>query len=106
MFYTMRRPAILIPTAIAAVVLFAMPFAGRANDSASLVTGATDPARQRLDTRLRREGYTLVGELRRKGDFIIVTANRGSAPWRLVVDHRSGEIIGRKPIDWMLPDSE
>ena len=62
------------------------------------LAGANDTMRGRAETRLERAGFELVGEPRRKGDFLIVTATRESVSWRLVVDGRSGEIVGQKPL--------
>ena len=56
--------------------------------------------------RLERAGFELVGAPRRKGDFLIVTATRESVSWRIVVDHRSGEIVGQRPIGHAPPASE
>jgi hypothetical protein len=53
-------------------------------------------ARVRLEARLQSQGYAVTGETRRKGDFIILTASRSNAPWRLVVDGRTGEIVGQR----------
>lgn len=62
------------------------------------VANANETARGRAELRLERAGFELVGEPRRKGDFLIVTATRESIAWRLVVDGRSGEIVGQKPL--------
>lgn len=60
--------------------------------------GANEAARGRAEARLERAGFELVGEPRRKGDFLVITATRESLSWRIVVDQRSGEIVGQKPI--------
>ncbi len=69
---------------------------------------AQEPAGQenrrgRAEIRLERAGFELVGEPRRKGDFLIVTATRESVSWRIVVDRRSGEIVGQRPIGYAPP---
>ncbi|MFM9973032.1 MAG: hypothetical protein ACKVON_00480 [Beijerinckiaceae bacterium] len=45
-----------------------------------------------------REGFTLTGNIRRRGQLVTVSAERRGAPWRLVLDASTGEIIGRKPL--------
>jgi hypothetical protein len=75
-----------------------MPGAAIAAEASPLSAGYTQSITARLETRLTREGYILIGEPRRKGDFVILTASRASVPWRLVVDGRTGEIIGQKPL--------
>ncbi len=60
--------------------------------------GANETVRARAEARLERAGFELVGEPRRKGDFLVITATRESLSWRIVVDQRSGEIVGQKPI--------
>jgi hypothetical protein len=54
--------------------------------------------RTRVEQALRRESFTLVGEVRRKGQLVIVTAVQQGVPWRLVIEGGSGEIIGRRPL--------
>ncbi len=61
-------------------------------------TGADEAGRGRAEARLERAGFELVGEPRRKGDFLVIIATRESVSWRIVVDQRSGEIVGQKPI--------
>jgi hypothetical protein len=75
-----------------------LPKAALAAEAAPLSAGYTQTIPSRLETRLTRDGYVLIGEPRRKGDFVILTASRASVPWRLVVDGRTGEIIGQKPL--------
>jgi hypothetical protein len=54
--------------------------------------------RVRIEQALRRESFTIVGESRRKGQLIIVTAVQQGVPWRLVIEGGTGEIIGRRPL--------
>ncbi len=61
-------------------------------------SGLSETRRGRAEARLERAGFELVGAPRRKGDFLIVTATRESISWRIVVDQRSGEIVGQRPI--------
>jgi hypothetical protein len=75
-----------------------MPKAVLAAEAAPLSAGYTQSIPSRLESRLTREGFVVIGEPRRKGDFVILTASRASVPWRLVVDGRTGEIIGQKPL--------
>jgi hypothetical protein len=75
-----------------------LPQAALAAEASPLSAGYTQSIPSRLETRLTREGFVLVGEPRRKGDFVILTASRASVPWRLVIDGRTGEIIGQKPL--------
>ena len=59
---------------------------------------AGEAARSRAETRLQRAGFELVGEAKRKGDFVILNATRDSIAWLFVIDGRSGEIVGQKPL--------
>jgi hypothetical protein len=54
--------------------------------------------RDQVARRLAKDGYTLLGEPRRKGQFVVAVAMRGGAPWRLVIDAASAEIVGRKAV--------
>ncbi len=69
-----------------------------AQETTPLSAAYTHSIPNRLEMRLVREGFTAVGEWRRKGDFVVVTASKASIPWRLVLDGRTGEIIGQKPL--------
>ncbi len=69
-----------------------------AQENTPLSAAYTQSIPSRLETRLVREGFTAVGDWRRKGDFVVVTASKASIPWRLVLDGRTGEIIGQKPL--------
>ncbi len=89
----LRRSFLLLLSSIAL-----LPKAAFAAEASPLSAGYTQSIPSRLETRLIREGYVLIGEPRRKGDFVILTASRASVPWRLVVDGRTGEIIGQKPL--------
>ncbi len=75
-----------------------MPGAARAAEAMPLSAGYTQSIPSRVETRLLREGFVLVGDYRRKGDFVVLTASKASVPWRLVLDGRTGEIIGQKPL--------
>jgi hypothetical protein len=63
-----------------------------------LASVAPDADQQRLQRALRRDGFVLVDDARRKGQMIIVTGMQRSVPWRLVIDVQSGEIVGRRPL--------
>jgi hypothetical protein len=54
--------------------------------------------REQVARRLAKDGYALIGEPRRKGQFMVAVAVRGGAPWRLVIDTASAEIVGRKAV--------
>jgi hypothetical protein len=69
-----------------------------AQEAAPLSAAYTQSIPSRLETRLVREGFVSIGDWRRKGDFVVVTASKSSVPWRLVLDGRTGEIIGQKPL--------
>lgn len=60
--------------------------------------GLTDAERIAIGQRLRRENFTLAGDIRRKGTLILAIAVQHGIPWRLVIDSQTGEIIGRRPI--------
>jgi hypothetical protein len=83
-----------------------LPRQARAAEAAPLAAGFGDLGRSRLESQLSREGFALTGEARRKGDFIIVTASKSNAPWRLVLDGRTGEIIGQRPLGGAIPVSD
>jgi hypothetical protein len=87
-----RRHLLLLPAALL------LPGNALAAEAAPLTASIGDMARVRLEARLQAQGYTMTGETRRKGEFLIVTANRSNAPWRLVVDGRTGEIVGQRLI--------
>ncbi len=61
-------------------------------------SGVADAERGVIAARLRRDSFTISGEPRRKGQLIIVVATQQGMPWRLVIDSRSGEIIGRRAL--------
>jgi hypothetical protein len=69
-----------------------------AAEAAPMAAGFGEAGLLLLEGRLRREGYALLGDVRRKGPLVIITASRANASWRLVMDSRSGEIIGRRPM--------
>lgn len=56
----------------------------------------TGTVRARLEDVLAKSGYRLTGDLRRKGQLISTVAERDGATWKLVLDGKSGEIIGRR----------
>jgi hypothetical protein len=82
----------------------AQPPAARAAEAATpapadgLPSAFTEAERTRISERLRREDFLPVGEPRRKGTLVILVAVRQDVPWRLVLDGRSGDIIGRRPM--------
>jgi hypothetical protein len=47
--------------------------------------------------RLAKSGFQLNGDLRHKGQFILLNATKEGADWRLVLDGNTGEIIGKRP---------
>jgi hypothetical protein len=61
-------------------------------------TGLSEAERLAIGRRLGREKFTLTGDIRRKGPMIVALAVQQGAPWRLVIDSRSGEIVGRRPL--------
>jgi hypothetical protein len=95
------RAAIAILAILAGAWMFAT--VSRASDLSTVQLGEAlaslgEADRVRLAQSLRRENFTLFGDVRRKGQIVIVTALRQGAPWRLVIDSASGEIIGRRPL--------
>ncbi len=96
-----RRLLIVAALIFAAAYLYASaaPAAEAATPQAGeLIGGLADRERGRVADRLRRESFALVGEARRKGEIIVATAVQNGVPWRLVIDARTGEIIGRRPL--------
>jgi hypothetical protein len=96
-----RRLLIVIALIFAASYLYAN--AAHAVEAATpqageLISGLADQERGRVADRLRRENFNLVGEARRKGELIVAIAVQQGVPWRLVIDARTGEIIGRRPL--------
>ncbi len=77
-----------------------MGLAAGVHESFAHETGPGETRHRRTEARLERAGFELVGAPRRKGDFLIVTATRESISWRIVVDQRSGEIVGQRPIGY------
>lgn len=67
---------------------------------------AGETPRRAVQAELHRAGYEVVGEARRKGELLIVTATRERVSWLLVVDGRTGAIIGQRPLEGapFLPD--
>ena len=59
---------------------------------------AAEAARGKIESRLQRAGFELVGEARRKGEFLVMHAARDGITWLLVVDGRTGQIVGEKPL--------
>jgi hypothetical protein len=66
--------------------------------SSEALAGLDQTGRVRVERALRRENFTLLGETRRKGQILIVTAAQQGISWRLVVDAATGEVIGRRPL--------
>lgn len=66
--------------------------------SGEALAGLDQTGRLRVEQALRRENFTLLGETRRKGQILIVTAAQQGISWRLVVDAATGEVIGRRPL--------
>jgi hypothetical protein len=54
--------------------------------------------RIRITQWLARDGFTLSGDIRLRGQLVTVSAQRKGAPWLLVLDAATGEIIGRRPL--------
>lgn len=48
----------------------------------------------RLRQRLSAQGYQSEGGFRRRGDNLLTEALRSGGRWRVVVDSRSGEVVG------------
>lgn len=98
----MIRRALLAVIAILAVS-YVLNHAARATEAAvpRAVEGSfamAEADRARVLSALRRENMALVGDVRRKGQLMIATGVQHGAPWRLVIDAASGEIIGRRPL--------
>jgi hypothetical protein len=98
---TMTRSAIII--ALIAFAIGSASHLARASEVPALQLGEAlahlgQADRVRVEQALRRESFTLFGDVRRKGQIIIVLAVQQGAPWRLVIDGQSGEIIGRRPL--------
>jgi hypothetical protein len=75
----------------------------RATEVPALQAGETlaslgQPDRARVEQALRRESLAPVGDVRRKGQVIVIVAVQHGIPWRIVIDGPSGEIIGRRPL--------
>jgi hypothetical protein len=75
----------------------------RANEAHAATSRAstlevTGSVRSRLEDILTKSGYRLSGEFRQKGQLISTVADRDGVSWKLVLDGRSGEIIGRRLI--------
>jgi hypothetical protein len=58
----------------------------------------SDLERMLIGQRLRRENFTIAGDIRRKGALIVAVAVQQGVPWRLVIEAQTGEIIGRRPL--------
>lgn len=86
--------------------------AGRAAEAATIGTMSVDSVsrarieRTRLAARLASSGFVLVGEPRRKGQFVVLNAMKQGNDWRLVVDGVTGDIIGKKPVIPMIAVSQ
>jgi hypothetical protein len=96
-----RRLLVIIALIFAASWLYAN--AAHAAEAATpqvgeLIVGLGEQERARVADRLRRENFSLVGDARRKGELFVATAVQQGVPWRLVIDARTGEIIGRRPL--------
>ncbi|MGL4241013.1 MAG: hypothetical protein ACRCTI_07865 [Beijerinckiaceae bacterium] len=98
----LRRQFIL--AAPIAAASFAMPSAALAAEAAAPLAGdgvsasLTESDRAAIEQRLRSQNYVLTGDIRRKGALIVALGVQQGVPWRLVIDGRSGEIIGRRPL--------
>jgi hypothetical protein len=62
--------------------------------------------RTRIAARLASNGFVLTGDIRRKGQFIVINATKEGADWRLVLDGVSGEIIGKRPVSPIITVSQ
>jgi hypothetical protein len=83
----------LLTILIAGVVVALVRHRGEAAEAATPLND-----REQVAQRLAKEGYALIGEPRRKGQFVVAVAVRGGASWRLVIDKASAEIVGRKVV--------
>jgi hypothetical protein len=63
-----------------------------------LTAESLESDRIRIVQWLARDGFTLSGDIRRRGQLVTVAAERKGAPWLLVLDAATGEIIGRRPL--------
>jgi hypothetical protein len=59
---------------------------------------AAIPAEASVTERLARDGYEMVGAPVRKGELVVLSASRTGTVWRLVIDPRTGGIIGQRPV--------
>jgi hypothetical protein len=64
----------------------------------SLDVPLNEAERMVIGQRLRRENFTIAGDVRRKGGLIVAVALQQGVPWRLVIEAQTGEIIGRRPL--------
>jgi hypothetical protein len=95
----MRRRHFLLaaPFAAASVALHRPARAAEAaTPQAGDAGGLTEAERLIVGQRMRRENFTLAGDIRRKGSLIVAVALQNGASWRVVVDSRTGEIVGRR----------
>ena len=85
---------------------------GRAAEAATIGNMSVDSVsharieRTRLAARLASSGFVLVGDPRRKGQFVVLNAMKQGNDWRLVVDGITGDIIGKKPVLPMIAVSQ
>jgi hypothetical protein len=82
------------------------PFMAQANASEAIAapkplqlsTESFEIDRIKIAQWLARDGFTLSGDIRRRGQLLTVTAQRKGEPWLLAMDAATGEIIGRRPL--------
>lgn len=56
-----------------------------------------------FQAQLERAGFALQGEARTRGDLLLVEARRRDMSWLLVIDRRTGTIVGQRPLGGLPP---
>jgi hypothetical protein len=87
--------ASLAATAFVALIAQASAPADAAEAAASVGNGGNTNAFERA---LRTIGFEPAGEPRRRGDHLVVEGRRSGGLWRIVIDVRTGEIVGLRLI--------
>jgi hypothetical protein len=90
-------PAPLV-AAVASLALAVFPVSAPASETLASQPSrpaAADPVDSaRLRQRLSAQGFQPDGGFRRRGDNLLTDALRSGGRWRVVVDSRSGEVVG------------
>jgi hypothetical protein len=84
------------------VLISALPWQSAEASEAQARPASVAPE-ARVTERLARDGYEMVGAPVRKGDLVVLSATRTGTTWRLVIDPRTGGIIGQRPVGSPLP---